>query len=107
MLSGFPPFPGNDHKEIIKNVMKKELKFNHDEFKNCSEDAKNLIRKFLKKDPDQRITLQEALNDPWLKDSGNDIKIDLTSHKQIISKISAYGKSNLFTKAIKLCMSKI
>jgi len=69
--------------------MKKELKFNHEEFKHSSEDAKNLIRRFLKKDPDQRITLNEALNDPWLKDAmTSDIKVDIQSHKQIISKIN-------------------
>jgi len=91
MLSGYPPFPGNDHKEIIKNVMKKELKFSHDEFKNSSEESKVLIRKFLQKDPDMRITLTEALSDPWLKEVklGPDIKLDLSSHKQIINKIGS------------------
>jgi len=109
MLSGYPPFPGNDHKEIIKNVMKKELKFTHDEFKNSSEESKNLIRKFLKKDPDQRITLADALNDPWMKETTLDLglKLDISSHKQIIAKLGSYAKTNLFTKAIKLCMSKI
>jgi len=89
MLSGYPPFPGNDHKDIIKNVMKKELKFTHDEFKHSSEESKNLIRKFLKKDPDQRITLADALNDPWMKDLSFDMNIDISSHKQIISKINS------------------
>jgi len=24
MLTGYPPFPGKDHKEIIKNILRKE-----------------------------------------------------------------------------------
>lgn len=89
MLCGYPPFPGNDHKEIIKNVMKRELKFNHEEFKKSSEESKELIRKFLKKDPDERITLKDALDDPWLKDNLSNIKIDFSSHKTIVNKINS------------------
>jgi len=107
MLSGYPPFPGNDHKEIIKNVMKKELTFHHDEFKAVSDQAKSLITKFLKKDPNERIKLEDAIKDSWFDQKIQEIKVDLTAHKEIVNKISEYKKANLFTKAIKLCMVKV
>lgn len=106
MLSGYPPFPGNDHKEIIKNVMKKDLTFHHDEFKAVTEDCKSFIRKFLKKDPNERIKLEDAVKDVWFE-SSEEIKVDMNAQKTLVNKMSAYKKTNLFTKAIKMCMSKI
>jgi len=45
--------------------MKKDLTFHHEEFKIVSEDCKNFIRGFLKKNPDERTRLEDAVNDPW------------------------------------------
>jgi len=86
--------------------MKKDLTFHHDEFKSASEECKTFIRKFLKKDPNERIKLEEAVKDVWFMNA-EDAKIDVNAHKNIVNKFSSYKKTNLFTKAIKMCMSKI
>lgn len=107
MLSGFPPFPGDDHKDIIKGVMKCDIKFDQDEWKNCSDEGKKFILKFLQKQAKNRISLQEALDDPWLKESTTRIRLDLATHRQLVYKIEDFAQSNIFTKAIKLYLSKI
>jgi calcium-dependent protein kinase len=38
-----------------------------DDWGQISADAKSLITKLLTYDPDQRITILEALNDPWIQ----------------------------------------
>lgn len=43
LLSGKVPFPGRNEFEIISNVLKGEFHFNHDSFKNVTEDCKDLI----------------------------------------------------------------
>jgi serine/threonine protein kinase len=50
LLSGKVPFPGRDEREIITNVIKGQFHFDHDAFKNVSEDCKDLIRSLLNKD---------------------------------------------------------
>lgn len=87
--------------------MKKDLDFNHDEFRNVSDDCKKFISKFLKKDPLERIALEDAVKDKYLEQSIEPVTLNLSEQKLIVSKISDFAKSNMFTKAIKLCMSKI
>lgn len=86
--------------------MKKELTFHHDEFKNVSEDAKNFIKKFLMKDPNQRIKLDDAVKDPFMMIK-TDIKKTFVVNDNLANKITGYKKVNMFTKAIKMCMCKI
>jgi len=66
LLSGKVPFPGDSNKEIIENVMKGEYHFNHDAFKSVSDSAKDLISKLLVKDPNSRLTADQAFNHPWI-----------------------------------------
>lgn len=58
MLSGKVPFPGESNKEIIENVKLGEFHFNHDEFKNVSAQAKDLICKLLVKDVSKRYSAE-------------------------------------------------
>jgi serine/threonine protein kinase len=66
LLSGKVPFPGESNKEIIENVMKGEYHFNHDVFKQVSNEAKDLIAKLLIKDPRLRYSADEAYNHYWV-----------------------------------------
>jgi len=87
--------------------MKKDLTFHHEEFKVITDECKNFISKFLKKDPAERIKLEDAVKDVWFEHEAPKVEINLSQHKDVVEKINAYKKTNLFTKAIKLCMSKI
>jgi len=75
MLSGKVPFPGECNKEIIENVMKGEYHYQHDSFKNVSEEAKDLISKLLLKDPVKRLSAEDAYNHPWIQKSEVDTQI--------------------------------
>jgi calcium-dependent protein kinase len=67
LLSGRPPFDGNDDKEIIKNVRTGEYKMSGAEFRNISHDAKDFIRAMLTKNVEDRIDAITALNHQWIK----------------------------------------
>ena len=58
LLSGKVPFPGKDEMEIIQNVLRGEYHFNHNAFKNVSEEGKDLIKHLLVKDVDSRFTAE-------------------------------------------------
>lgn len=66
LLSGKVPFPGRTELEIISNVIKGEFHFNHEAFKNVSDDCKDLIRNLLNKDVGKRFSAQEAISHRWI-----------------------------------------
>jgi calcium-dependent protein kinase len=67
LLSGRPPFDGNDDKEIVKNVKIGQYSMAGQEWKNISKDAVELIKKMLTYDPTARISADAALNHGWIK----------------------------------------
>ena len=66
LLSGKPPFDGNDDKEIVNSVRIGTYSLTGSEWKNISNDAKDLIKKMLTYDPAQRITADASLSHPWI-----------------------------------------
>ena len=51
MLCGYPPFNGNNDMVIMEKVKAGKFNFNSDEWNYVSEEAKNLIKKMLEKNP--------------------------------------------------------
>ena len=64
MLSGSQPFRAYSLKDMEKKVVKGDF----EEIKDISDEANDLIKKMLVVDPDKRITINEILNHPWLKE---------------------------------------
>eukprot|EP00347_Sterkiella_histriomuscorum_P016684 403352253 len=67
LLCGYPPFEGDNNKEIFKNVLKQNLEFDPSDWSEISNEAKDLISKMLIKDPTQRISAEGALSHPWFQ----------------------------------------
>jgi Ca2+-binding EF-hand superfamily protein/tRNA A-37 threonylcarbamoyl transferase component Bud32 len=67
MLRGVLPFDANDVKTILQNTEKGEIDLNDEHWANVSPEAKDLVERFLKKDPKERIDLQVAHEHPWIK----------------------------------------
>ncbi|XP_010536433.1 PREDICTED: calcium-dependent protein kinase 29 [Tarenaya hassleriana] len=67
LLSGVPPFWGETEKSIFEAILEGKLDLESSPWPSISEDAKDLIRKMLKRDPKKRITAAEALEHPWMK----------------------------------------
>jgi len=67
MLCGYPPFFGETDQEVLAKVRLGNFSFNAADWKNVSEDAKNLIRMLLKMNPRDRYTAEQALNHEWIK----------------------------------------
>lgn len=65
-LCGYPPFEGDNNKEIFKNVIKQELKFDPADWASITEDAKSLLKQMLDKNPKTRISADQCLEHPWL-----------------------------------------
>lgn len=65
LISGSLPFDHNDQKELIRMTMEDTLKFDLSVWDRVTSSCKSLITDLLKKNPSQRITLEEAILHPW------------------------------------------
>ncbi|XP_076119071.1 death-associated protein kinase 2 isoform X2 [Alosa pseudoharengus] len=67
LLSGASPFLGDTKQETLGNISAMNYEFDEEFFGSTSELAKSFIKQLLVKDTRKRMTIQDALNHPWIK----------------------------------------
>ena len=108
LLCGSPPFYGKKDEEIFRNIKKGNFHFYYPQFKNVSDNAKDLISQLLKYDKNKRITAKDALNHPFFNENINlkqeiDINIlirlkNLKIYNKIQQAVIAYLTMNFIDK---------
>ena len=66
ILSGDPPFNGENDSDINKNIEKLKYSFPESKWKNISNDVKDLISHILVPE-NERFTAKQILSHPWLQ----------------------------------------
>eukprot|EP01025_Chloroclados_australasicus_P027070 TRINITY_DN2687_c0_g1_i3.p1 TRINITY_DN2687_c0_g1~~TRINITY_DN2687_c0_g1_i3.p1 ORF type:complete len:486 (-),score=84.59 TRINITY_DN2687_c0_g1_i3:272-1729(-) len=67
LLSGLPPFWGDNEEQIFKMVLKGNVDFATDPWPKISPAAKDLVKRLLTMDATKRATCSDILQHPWLK----------------------------------------
>ena len=105
LLTGRPPFDGNDDDEILSNVKKGTFDKHSYPYPLLSSQSKDLINKLLQYDPKKRINADQAIEHPWFKsaefkkkDKVNIIPVELA--KQLIENITKYKSDNILKCAV-------
>jgi len=70
LLSGRPPFDGDSAKEVVRAVRKVPLDLCGECWSSVSDHAKDLVSGLLTKEPAKRLTVQSALQHPWIREMG-------------------------------------
>ncbi|KAK2583310.1 hypothetical protein KPH14_009312 [Odynerus spinipes] len=65
LLTGCSPFGGDTKQETFCNISRCRLDFPDDLFEDVSEEARDLMRKLMVKDPSERLTVTECLQHSW------------------------------------------
>ncbi|XP_012282789.1 serine/threonine-protein kinase 17A [Orussus abietinus] len=65
LLTGCSPFGGDTKQETFCNISRCRLDFPDDLFEDVSEEARDLMRKLMVKDPSERLTVTECLQHRW------------------------------------------
>ena len=93
LISGEPPFDGENEEEIFKKIKKCEYNFEPEPFKYVSENCINLIKKLLEPNKNKRIKAIDALKHPFFTENFNPGKA-LTQNKDLslIEKLSKIKK---------------
>ncbi|KAG7188587.1 hypothetical protein KM043_008217 [Ampulex compressa] len=69
LLTGCSPFGGDTKQETFCNISRCRLDFPDDLFEDVSEEARDLMRKLMVKDPSERLTVTECLQHAWFSSS--------------------------------------
>ena len=99
LLSGRPPFGGDNDKEIMDKVIVGKYDLETSPFDKLSHSGKDLIQKLLTIDPTKRITAEQALSHPWFKENRskelfNKIKDESTIRK-MIQNLKVYKRDSI------------
>jgi len=70
LLCGYPPFYADNAPALFKKIMDVKYDFDDPSWDEVSEDAKNLIRRLLVKDPKERLTAKQCLEHKWVQGKG-------------------------------------
>jgi len=97
LLSGDPPFNGENDNEIYRAIAKKKYSFPEKEWKNISEDAKDLIKHMIC-EPQDRYTAQQVLNHKWVTQLAPNAQESLKSIN--VENLKNYTKQNKLKKAV-------
>lgn len=102
MLSGYPPFYAENEAEILRKVRKGKFSFTGPEWRQVSENGKDLITKLLKANPDERLTVEQAIEHPWLVQNTTEIPQRLEINTNCLRD---YLKGRRLKKAALICIA--
>ena len=105
MLTGTPPFNGDDDDSILKAVAVGRYDTTIDTYQSLSKNAKDLITKLLTYNPSERITAKDALTHPWFqtKEFANIYRvntINVNEAKNLMNNLQYYKSDNIIKCAV-------
>lgn len=107
LLGGYPPFHDNDQKKLFKKIIRGAYQFHDEYWSNISSEAKDLIRGLLILNPLNRLTVDQALEHPWVRSADNKLLAKtLDTNLAELKKFQATKKLKAGVKAI-MAMNKL
>lgn len=107
MLCGYPPFNGDNNKEVIQSVIKNTLHFNHPSFTDVSKESKELIKVMLDKNAKNRINLKDVIQHSLFFNVQTPLQTTLDKADIYVDCLRNYKNSNNLTKAFRIKMTKL
>lgn len=69
LLSGYVPFHHPDQDVLFNRIRHGKFIFHHEYWSHISNEAKAFVRQLLVVDPSKRLTVNQALQHPWLQET--------------------------------------
>jgi len=66
LLGGYPPFIEQNQRDLFRKIRKGQYEFHVEYWGQVSQEAKDLISSMLTVDPEERISAEQALRNPWI-----------------------------------------
>lgn len=81
LLVGYPPFWNNNDEKLLLSILQGKFSMPSPYWDNVSENAKDLIRRLIVLDPDERLTAAQALKHPWFNAKQQTTVVTVTSEE--------------------------
>ena len=91
MLSGQPPFKGDNDEEIYQSIKEGKYNFNDEKWDEISSDAKDLIKNLLIKDINKRYSAKNALSHPWITKHRRNKVLDKQKLSEVVTNLRNYS----------------
>ena len=75
LFAGYPPFTGKSDKDICDKIQNKQVIYDSHDFSHLSSPGLAFLKRMLTKNPEERISASDALQDEWFT-SNNAIDIN-------------------------------
>ena len=99
LLSGSHPFTGKSENEIMHSVLSTELSFEGKVWRKISTEAKDLLRKMLIKNPEERLSAKQVLRDHWIASRSEGKTPDTKLVSTTLENISKFATESKLQKA--------
>jgi calcium-dependent protein kinase len=91
MLSGQPPFKGDNDEEIYQSIKEGKYNFDDEKWDEISSDAKDLIKNLLIKDINKRYSARKALSHPWITKHRRTKELDKKKLNEVVTNLRNYS----------------
>jgi serine/threonine protein kinase len=78
LLVGYPPFLDENQNKLFQKIRNGEWEFVEEDWKQISNDAKDLIKGLLVVDPADRCSISDCLRSAWIHEDESNLATDLT-----------------------------
>lgn len=99
LLSGSPPFSGKDTLAVLDSVKRAKPVFDKKEWKGISQEAKDLLKGLILRDPTLRTTAADALRNPWLQTSSEGQEEESALTGGVVKNLKCFASMNKLKKA--------
>ena len=63
---GYPPFQADSPSELLNLTVSERIDYKEEDWETVSSDALLLVKNMLAKNPDERLSIEEVINFPWV-----------------------------------------
>jgi len=98
VLCGYPPFYGETDADVLAKVRLGNFSFAKADWKDVSDDAKELIKCLLRMNPRDRYTAEQALNHVWIKNLAPKAT-NVSLKAGMVDKLKSFQSQNKLKKA--------
>lgn len=101
LLGGYSPFHKREKAIMFLRISTAHYTFHPERWAHISDEAKDLIKKLLQVNEDSRLTVQEALDHPWMQDMDSMVlERDLTGNLSQLRQFNAMRKLRASVRVI-------
>ncbi|XP_021627963.2 calcium-dependent protein kinase 24 [Manihot esculenta] len=98
LLCGVPPFWAETEEGIARAIIGGKIDFTRDPWPRVSEQAKDLVKCMLDQNPYTRLTVEEALEHPWIQNARDVPNVNLGEN--VRTRIKQFSLMNKFKKKV-------